>query len=137
MCIRDRGSSFDHYDKYFSLNTDSEAVTYLQLANELIKEVNPEALSLAEDTSAMPGLCLPIEDGGLGFDYRLAMGEPDLWVRTLKEVPDEDWDIWNIWYELPGRRPEEPVIGYVAVSYTHLDFQRGENCGSGKRGSGL
>ena len=107
------GSSFDHYDKYFSLNTDTEAVTYLQLANELIKEVNPEALSLAEDTSAMPGLCLPIEDGGLGFDYRLAMGEPDLWVRTLKEVPDEDWDIWNIWYELTGRRPEEPVIGYV------------------------
>lgn len=107
------GSSFDNYDKYFSLNTDTEAVTYLQLANELVHELNPKAITIAEDTSAMPGLCIPISEGGIGFDYRLAMGEPDMWIRILREVPDEQWDLWNIWYELTGRRPKEKVIGYV------------------------
>lgn len=107
------GTAFDHYDKYFSLNTDTEAVTYLQLANELIHEVNPNALTIAEDMSGMPGMCLPIPDGGIGFDYRLAMGIPDMWVRMVKDRKDEDWDLWNIYYELTGRRPQEKVIGYV------------------------
>ena len=107
------GSSFGPYERYFSMNTDTEAVTYLQLANELIKEVNPRALSIAEDTSAMPGLALPIKDGGIGFDYRLAMGTPDLWIKLLKEVPDEHWDMWQLYNELSGRRPREKVIGYA------------------------
>ncbi len=107
------GTAFDSYDKYFSLNTDTEAVTYLQLANELIHLLNPNALTIAEDMSGMPGMCLPIKDGGIGFDYRLSMGTPDMWVRMVKDRKDEDWDLWNIYYELTGRRPQEKVIGYV------------------------
>ena len=107
------GTSFCSYDQYFSMNTDTQAVTYLQLANELVRQVNPNAITIAEDTSALPGLCLPIEDGGVGFDYRLAMGEPDMWIKLLKEVRDDDWDMWMLWSELTGRRPKEKVIGYV------------------------
>ena len=106
------GTSFDSPAKYFSMNTDTEAVTYLQLATELVREVNPHAVLIAEDMSAMPGMCLPIEDGGIGFDYRLAMGEPDMWIRLLKTVPDENWDLNHIYYELTCRRPGEKVIGY-------------------------
>ncbi len=107
------GTAFTDYGKYFSLNTDTEAVTYLQLANELIREVNPQAVTVAEDMSAMPGMCLPIQDGGIGFDYRLAMGIPDLWIRLLKEQRDEQWNMWQIWGELTGRRPMEKYIGYA------------------------
>lgn len=106
------GTAFTDYSKYFSMNTNTEAVTYLQLANEMIRQVNPNAITIAEDTSALPGLCLPIDQDGLGFDYRLAMGEPDMWIKILKERRDEDWDLWNIWSELTGRRPKEKVIGY-------------------------
>ncbi len=106
------GTAFTDYGKYFSLNTDTEAVTYLQLANELVRQVNPNAITIAEDTSALPGLCLPISDGGVGFDYRLAMGEPDMWIKLLKEVPDDGWDMGGIYYELANRRPQEKVIGY-------------------------
>ncbi len=106
------GSAFSNYDMYFSMNTDVEAVTYLQLANALIHEINPYALTVAEDMSGMPGMCLKIEDGGIGFDYRLSMGVPDLWIKTLKETPDEYWDMNKIWYELTGRRPMEKNIGY-------------------------
>ena len=106
------GTSFDHNDKYFSMNTDVEAVTYLQLASETVRQVNPNAILIAEDMSAMPGMCLPIEEGGMGFDYRLAMGEPDMWIRLLKETPDEHWDLNKIYYELVIRRPHEKVIGY-------------------------
>ena len=106
------GSAFDGYDKYFSLNTDTEAITYLQLANELIKYINPHSITIAEDMSAMPGMCLPIEDGGIGFDYRLSMGVPDMWIKLLKEQKDEDWNMRYIWYELTGRRPQEKYIGY-------------------------
>ena len=106
------GTSFDNNSKYFSFNTDVEAVTYLQLASELVKQVNPNAILIAEDMSAMPGMCLPIEDGGIGFDYRLAMGEPDMWIKFLKEIPDEHWDLHKIYYELAIRRSHEKVIGY-------------------------
>ena len=106
------GTSFDCYNKYFSMNTDTEAVTYLQLATELVRQVDPNAILISEDMSAMPGMCLPIEQGGIGFDYRLAMGEPDMWIRLLKEVPDEHWDLNQIYYELANRRPKEKVIGY-------------------------
>jgi len=107
------GTAFDNYNKYFSLNTDVEAITYLQLATELIKSVNPKAICIAEDMSAMPGMCLPIEDGGVGFDYRLAMGLPDMWIKLLKDTPDEFWNIHKIWYELQVRRPMEKCIGYA------------------------
>ena len=107
------GANFGPGNTYFSLNTDTEAVTYLQLAAELVKQVNPNAILIAEDMSAMPGMCLPIEDGGIGFDYRLSMGVPDLWIKLLKEQRDEDWDLGRIWAELTSRRPKEKVIGYV------------------------
>ena len=106
------GQAFTGYPDYFTMNTDTEAVTYLQLANELVRQVNPNAITIAEDTSAIPGLCLPIAYGGIGFDYRLAMGVPDMWIRILKETPDEHWDLHHIYYELANRRPKEKVIGY-------------------------
>ena len=106
------GSDFRGYPDYFSMNTDVEAITYLQLANEMIRQVNPQAITIAEDTSAIPGLCLPIEYGGIGFDYRLAMGQPDMWIKMIKEVPDENWDMGHLWAELTSRRPMEKVIGY-------------------------
>jgi len=107
------GTAFTDYSKYFSLNTDVESITYLQLATDLIKSVNPNAICIAEDMSAMPGMCLPIEEGGIGFDYRLAMGIPDLWIKLIKTTPDEFWNVWHIWHELTGRRPAEKYIGYA------------------------
>lgn len=114
MCYHDHGlgTAFDNYGKYFSLNTDVEALTYLQLANELIKEVRPDAVSIAEDMSGMPGMCLPVAEGGIGFDYRLAMGMPDFWIRILK-APDEQWNMHQLWHELTTHRPQEKRIGYV------------------------
>ena len=89
MIYHDHGLGTNFEDsKYFSLNTHVEAITYLQLANELIRQVNPDAITIAEDMSGMPGMCLPIEDGGIGFDYRLAMGMPDMWIKTVKEQSD-------------------------------------------------
>lgn len=107
-----RGENFDNYSKYFSMNTDIEAINYLQLANELIREVKKKAITIAEDMSAMPGMCLPIKDGGIGFDYRLSMGMPDFWEKVL-EKRDEDWDMGKMWYELSTSRPSEARISYV------------------------
>ncbi len=107
------GTAFTDYSKYFSYNTNLDAVNYLQLANELIKTINPKAITIAEDMSAMPGMCLPIEEGGVGFDYRLAMGVPDLWIKLIEKVKDEDWDMWHIWHELTSRRPSEKYIAYA------------------------
>ena len=106
------GTSFGSLESYFSMNTDTEAVTYLQLACQLARQVNPNAVMIAEDMSALPGMCLPLYSGGIGFDYRLAMGTPDMWIRLLKETPDEHWDLGSIYYELTLRRPKEKVIGY-------------------------
>ncbi len=107
------GTDFNSNDKYFSLNTNVDAITYLQLANELIRQVNPNAITIAEDMSGMPGMCLPIADGGIGFDYRLGMGLPDMWIRTVKDRRDEDWDIFGMWCNMCMRRPGEDTVAYV------------------------
>ncbi|MDO5688837.1 MAG: alpha amylase C-terminal domain-containing protein [Tissierellia bacterium] len=106
------GTDFDSYSKYFSMNTDVEAITYLQLASSLVKEINPQAIAIAEDMSGMPGMCLPIDKGGIGFDYRLSMGMPDYWIRTLKKS-DDHWDMHEMYHELSTTRPSEKRIGYV------------------------
>ena len=105
------GSNFTGLPMYFTMNTDVESITYLQLANELIRQVNPRALTIAEDMSGMPGMCEPVEDGGIGFDYRLGMGIPDLWIKLIKEKKDEDWNLDTIWKELCLRSC--PTIAYV------------------------
>ena len=107
------GVNFDSNDKYFSENTHMEAITYLQLANELIKEIDPNALTVAEDMSGMPGMCLPIAEGGVGFDYRLSMGLPDLWIHMSRVPADEDWSMKQIWREFSLRRPKEKTVAYV------------------------
>ena len=105
-------TSFDHYDKYF-YEVDWDAVTYLQLANAVIHEYKQDSVSIAEDVSGMPGLCRKPEEGGLGFDFRLGMGLPDYWIKTLKEKADEDWDIHEMWNILINRRAGEKTIAYA------------------------
>ena len=105
--------AFTAYDDYFDDSVDEEALVYLALAGELIHAVRPEARTIAEDVSGMPGLAAAPEDGGYGFDYRFAMGVPDNWIKLVKEVPDEDWPISHIWHELTNRRAEEKTISYA------------------------
>ena len=106
------GTAFTNYNQYFGLNTNVDAITYLQLANELIHAVNPFAITIAEEMSGMPGMAVPIRSGGIGFDYRLSMGIPDFWIKLLKDVPDDKWDMFSMWYELTTRRPKEKNVGY-------------------------
>ena len=106
------GTDFTSNDKYFSMNTNLDAITYLQLANELIRQVKPNAITISEDMSGMPGMCLPIQDGGIGFDYRLAMGLPDMWIKATK-TQDEFWDINKMWGDMCLRRPGENSVAYV------------------------
>lgn len=102
--------AFTGYEDYFSTDVDQDALTYLTLANRLIHEVKPSALTVAEDMSGYPGLA---GHDDIGFDYRLSMGVPDLWIKTLKETKDEDWNLGNLFHELTTKRPEEKVISYT------------------------
>merc|ERR1719233_573942 len=102
------------YNEYFGLNTDTEALVYLLLANELVQRLLPEqGITVAEDVSGMPALCRPVREGGTGFDYRLAMAVPDMWIKYLKEVSDDDWDMGHIVHTLTNRRWGEKCIGYA------------------------
>ncbi|MDM8525931.1 alpha amylase C-terminal domain-containing protein [Desulfococcaceae bacterium HSG8] len=107
------GTDFKFYDQYFDDTVDEDALTYLTLANKLIHEVRPDAITIAEDISGMPGIAFPVAGGGIGFDYRFAMGVPDLWPRLLKKVPDEQWHMGHIWHELTNRRKDEKTISYT------------------------
>ena len=107
------GAVYSDYKQYFSMNTNVEAVAYLQLANELVHSVNPFAVTIAEEVSGMPGIALSIRYGGIGFDYRQNMGLPAYWKQTLIDTPDDQWDLFGMWYELTNRRPREKNVGYV------------------------
>ncbi len=107
------GEDFNGYDSYYNLNQDGDAICYLTLANQLIHEVKPNAITVAEEMSGMPGLATKVEDGGIGFDYRMAMGIPDFWIKYIKEVKDEDWKPGHILWELTNRRADERTISYA------------------------
>ena len=107
------GKAFGGYGDYYDGGQDTDAITYLTLANLLIHQVKPTAITIAEEMSGMPGLALPFRDGGIGFDYRMAMGIPDYWIKMLKEKKDEDWHPTSIFWELTNRRADEKTISYV------------------------
>lgn len=107
------GKRFTSYDDYYGPNVDDDACVYLCLANQVIHGVRPDAMTVAEDMSGMPGLCVPADQGGMGFDYRLAMGVPDYWIKLIKEVPDEHWHMGELYHELTNRRADEKTINYA------------------------
>ena len=106
------GEAFCNYNDYFNGQQDDNAICYLTIANKLIHEVNPDAITIAEEVSGMPGLAAKFEDGGYGFDYRMAMNIPDYWIKTIKEKRDEDWKPSSIFWEVKNRRPDEKTISY-------------------------
>ncbi len=115
MLYYDHGLSrnFTNYGMYYDNTQDEDAIIYLSLANKLIREVFPGAITIAEEMSGMPGLAAPLEEGGYGFNYRLAMGVPDYWIKLIKEIPDEQWDVSALYYELTSKRVEEQTVSYA------------------------
>ncbi|MDL2309480.1 1,4-alpha-glucan-branching enzyme, partial [Bacteroidales bacterium OttesenSCG-928-C03] len=115
MCYFNHGIGVDFvkYDQYFDNNVDLDAITYLTLANEMVKEVNEDAITIAEDVSGMPGMASPIEQGGIGFNYRMSMGIADFWTKTIKKYKDEEWNVGEIFFRLTDKRPEERTISYA------------------------
>lgn len=107
------GESFGSYADYYNGHEDDNAICYLTLANKVIHEVNPHAITIAEEVSGMPGLAAKIEDGGFGFDYRMAMNIPDYWIKTIKEKIDEDWKPSSMFWEVTNRRADEKTISYA------------------------
>ena len=105
--------AFDSRDRFFDPGVNEEALLYLTLANRLAHDFRPSAVTIAEDVSGMPGMCIPIADGGVGFDYRLGMAIPDFWIKQLKEVPDEEWNIWEMWSVMTDRLPEVKTVAYA------------------------
>ncbi len=107
------GQDFGNYADYYNMNQDGDALCYLTLANKLIHQVNPNAITIAEEMSGLPELAVPFADGGMGFDYRMAMGIPDFWIKYIKEVKDEDWKAGHIFWEMTNRRAGEKTISYA------------------------
>jgi 1,4-alpha-glucan branching enzyme len=104
---------FAGYDEYFGDQVDPDALAYLALANRLVHALRPDAVTIAEDVSGMPALAASAQEGGIGFDYRFAMGVPDYWIRLVKDTPDEQWPMGTLWHELTNRRREERTISYA------------------------
>ena len=115
MVYRDHGLgvTFADYSMYFNGNVDTDAIAYLTLANRVIHETNPDAFTVAEDVSGMPGCAASIKDGGMGFDYRMAMGVPDFWFKLADGTADENWSMHGMYHVLTDRRRDEKVVSYV------------------------
>lgn len=107
------GVAFTDYSQYYNGNQDQDALTYLTLANKLIKEINPDSITIAEDVSGLPGLAAPFENGGVGFDYRMSMGVSDHWIKWIKELNDEEWNMGEVFFELTNKRADEKTISYA------------------------
>ena len=109
------GDDFSQADRCFFTadgkpRIDEAGVLYLSLANTLIWEIAPHAITLAEEFSGMPGMTSPPDQGGLGFDYRYAMGIPDFWASYIKQ----GGTVGEMWYEMNNHRPYEATVSYVS-----------------------
>ena len=107
------GETFDNPWRYFGDGVDNDAVTYLQLANKLVHDIDNKYVTIAEDVSGMPGICAMIEDGGIGFDYRLGMGLPDFWIKVLKDQTDEQWNMHEFFFTMTNRLSDVKTIAYA------------------------
>jgi len=115
ILYKHHGISYDfsgNYKEYFGTHIDMDGIVYLMLANDLIHRINPHAITIAEDVSGMPALCRTLDEGGIGFDYRLSMFIPDMWIKMLKEKKDEEWDLGHINHALTNRRWKEKCVAY-------------------------
>lgn len=114
MIYYDHGleKNFTSYHEYFDGNQDEDALIYLYLANKLIHNFKPGAITIAEEMSGMPGIAAGTDIKGYGFDFRLSMGVPDFWIKLVKETIDENWDMGRLMHELTQHRPEEKIISY-------------------------
>lgn len=106
-------TDFGSYDSFFGDQVNEDSIRYLTLANKLVHELKPGAITISEDVSGMPGMTVPLESGGIGFDYRLGMNIPDYWVDLLENVKDEDWDLWQMWEQMSNRLPWIKTIAYA------------------------
>ncbi len=104
---------FTSYDFYFDGGQDEDAIIYMSLANKMMQEIRLGAISIAEDMSGYPGLAVPLDKGGVGFTFRLSMGTPDYWIKTIKERSDEQWNMPEIFHELTSKRADEKTLGYA------------------------
>lgn len=58
----------------FGGNENLEAIDFIKRLNKAVHMYHPSALTFAEENTSWPKLTLPIEEGGLGFDYKWNMG---------------------------------------------------------------
>jgi len=79
----------------------------------MLHQLYPNILSIAEDVSGMALLCRPVAEGGVGFDYRLSMAVPDMWIKMLKEQSDDQWVMSDVVHTLTNRRWQEPSVSYA------------------------
>lgn len=107
------GCSFSAgYEEYFGDGKcDEDAIVYMCLANDIVHELH-NGITIAEDVSGYPGIARPLEEGGLGFDYRLHMAIADRWIELLKHQPDETWNMGSLVHTLTNRRSNERHIAY-------------------------
>jgi 1,4-alpha-glucan branching enzyme len=58
-------------------------------------------------------VCRPVEEGGVGFNYRLQMAIADMWIDIMKLHDDYAWGMGHIVHTLTNRRYAEPCVGYA------------------------
>ncbi|PTX06057.1 1,4-alpha-glucan branching enzyme [Achromobacter mucicolens] len=64
-----------------------EAVQFLQELNDTVRHEVPDAIMVAEESTAWPGVTAPVSEGGLGFHYKWNMGWMHDTLRYLAQDP--------------------------------------------------
>ena len=63
-----------------------DAIEFLKGTNSVVRQYVPGALTIAEESTAWPGVSRPVEEGGLGFDFKWNMG----WMHDTLEYMQKD-----------------------------------------------
>ncbi len=65
-----------------------DAIHFLQVMNRELKWRHPGVMLIAEDSTMYPGTTVPVDKGGLGFDYKWNLGWMNDTLAYMKMAPD-------------------------------------------------
>ncbi|SEJ58571.1 1,4-alpha-glucan branching enzyme GlgB [Marinovum algicola] len=64
-----------------------EAISFMQRMNEAVYADQPDIMTIAEESTAFPGVSAPTDTGGLGFGFKWNMGWMNDTLRYMGEDP--------------------------------------------------
>lgn len=88
MLYLDYGKNYGEWvANYYGGKENLDAIEFLKHLNSIYKEKYPSSILIAEESTSFPKISAPLNEGGLGFDFKWNMGFMNDFLRYMSYDP--------------------------------------------------